>query len=135
MQNEYSLWTRQIELGLLQACERLGTALVAFSPVARGMFADILPDRDAFSPSDFRRNNPRFMDPHFESNKVLIGRFMDFAKGIGEPPASLALAWVLAKGSHVVPIPGTRSVAHLKQHARAAEIKLSEADMQEVAAL
>ncbi len=135
VQNEYSLWTRQIELGLLQACERLGTALVAFSPVARGMFADKLPDRDAFSPGDFRRTNPRFMDPHFAPNKVLVGRFIDLARSMGHPPASLALAWTLAKGSHVVPIPGTRSVEHLKQHARAADVVLNAADLQAIEAV
>jgi aryl-alcohol dehydrogenase-like predicted oxidoreductase len=132
VQNEYSLWTRQVELGLLQACERLGTAFVAFSPLARGMFADSIPDPAMFKPGDFRIQNPRFNAPHYEQNRKAISAFLRLAREMGHAPASLAIAWTLARAEHVIPIPGTRTAAHLKQNAAGAAIKLSEADLRAI---
>jgi aryl-alcohol dehydrogenase-like predicted oxidoreductase len=135
VQNEYSLWTRQVELGLLQACDRLGTTFVAFSPLGRGMFADRAPDPQDFHASDFRRGNPRFNPPHFEANRQAVAAFRRLAKEMGHAPAALAIAWVLARGEHVIPIPGTRSAAHLKQNAAGAAIRLSDADLKAIEAV
>lgn len=135
VQNEYSLWTRQVELGLLQASERLGTSFVAFSPLARGMFADTLPDPAKFSVGDFRVANPRFNAPHFEENRKAVGAFLQLASEMGHAPASLAIAWTLARGKHVIPIPGTRSVAHLRQNAAGAAIRLNDADLKAIEAV
>ncbi|MGE0501051.1 MAG: aldo/keto reductase [Rhizobiaceae bacterium] len=135
VQNEYSLWTRQPELGLLQACERLGAALVAFSPVARGMLTDRPPQPEAFAQTDFRRSNPRFQEPNFSRNAAAVAKFVSFARHRGYSAAALAIAWTLAKGSHVIPIPGTRSADHLRQCAKAAEIALSPSDLAEVEAV
>jgi aryl-alcohol dehydrogenase-like predicted oxidoreductase len=132
VQNEYSLWTRQVELGLLQACARHGTAFVAFSPLARGMFGEPTPDPAKFSPGDFRIANPRFNAPHFEQNRTRVGAFLRLAREMGHAPASLAIAWTLARGDHVIPIPGTRSAAHLKLNAAGAAIRLSESDLQAI---
>ncbi len=129
VQNEYSLWTRLPELGILQATRRLGTALVAFSPVGRGVFSSTPVEPDRFGDGDFRRRNPRFLEPNFRFNSAYIGKFAELAKARGLSPATLALAWVLAQGEHVIPIPGTRSAAHLEENAAAAGIRLSTADM------
>ncbi len=132
VQNEYSLWARQPDLGMLQACKRLGATLVAFSPVARGMFADRMPDPDQFAANDFRRANPRFQEPDFSANVRAIERFGDLARRMGHAPATLAIAWTLSRGSHVIPIPGTRSVGHLRQNAKAADVRLSADDLEAI---
>lgn len=135
VQSEYSLWTRLPELGLIQTCKRLGTTLVPFSPLARGMFANTLPDPAKFSDGDFRRNNPRFVEPNFRRNGDFIARFGALAHGKGTTPAALALAWILAKGDHLIPIPGTRSPAHLAQNIEGARLKLNNTDMDEIEAV
>jgi len=135
VQSEYSLWTRLPELGLVQACGRLGAALVAFSPLARGMFADEMPDPAQFDEKDFRRGNPRFAAPNFSYNRERINHFVAYAQGKGHAPSSLALAWLLARAPHVIPIPGTRSPGHLEQDAAAADIALTAKDVQEIEAI
>jgi len=135
VQNEYSLWTRLPELGLIQACARHGTALVAFSPIGRGMFADVLPDPARFHEKDFRRRNPRFNEPNFGFNKEKVARFNAYAQGKGHSPSSLALAWLLARGPHIIPIPGTRSPQHLEQDAAGADIVLAPKDIEEIEAI
>jgi aryl-alcohol dehydrogenase-like predicted oxidoreductase len=135
VQSEYSLWTRLPELGMLQACKRLGTAFVAFSPVARGMFSHELPSQDVFAKETFRPNNPRFQEPNFGFNAVYFERFRDYAAGKGLSPATLAIAWVLHQGDHIIPIPGTRAAAHLEEDAAAADIKLTAQDMAEIEAI
>lgn len=132
VQNEYSLWTRLPDLGMIQACRRLGVAFVAFSPLGRGMFSDVPPDPKAFADSDFRKTNPRFMEPNFSYNRDAVARFADYARAKGHSPAALALAWVLSRGEHFIPIPGTRSREHLTENATAATIQLSEADLAEI---
>ena len=129
VQNEYSLWTRLPELGLIQMCKRLGTAFVPFSPVARGMFGITPPDIGHFNEKDFRRKNPRFLEPHFSANLKKVAKLRDFAAGRGWSMPALAIAWVLAQGDHLIPIPGTRSPEHLAQDAVGAEIKLSAEDL------
>ena len=132
VQNEYSLWTRLPELGLLQACERLGTAFVAFSPVGRGIFSDSIPEPSKFADSDFRKSNPRFLEPNFSANEARVAQFRAFAREHGWSTAALALAWTLHRCTHIIPIPGTRTAAHLEEDAKAAEIILTSEDMAEI---
>ena len=134
VQSEYSLCTRFPELGLLQACERLGTAFVAFSPLSRGVLSDVVLDPKTF-PDEFRRDMPRFSADNYPRNMAHIERFKAFAKVRGWNPAALANAWVLHRGPHIIPIPGTRSAEHLAQCAAASEVKLSAADMAEIEAI
>jgi aryl-alcohol dehydrogenase-like predicted oxidoreductase len=125
VQAEYSIWTRLPELGMVQACERIGASLVAFSPLGRGMLTDTPPDPTTFHEGDFRRANPRFLEPNFSHNLARVRRFIDYAHGEDLRASTLALAWVLARGPHVIPIPGTRSAAHLAEDAKAAELDLT----------
>ena len=135
VQSEYSLWTRLPELGLVQECERSGTALVAFSPLARGMFgAKPLVPAD-FPPGDFRTANPRFVEPNFSHNLAAADRFRAFAAERGQSPAALAIAWVLHRSPQIVAIPGTRSADHLDDHADAMAITLSAEDMAAIEAV
>lgn len=132
VQNEYSLWTRYPELGLIRACRELGTTFVAFSPLARGMFAEQPLNPESFGDSDFRRGTPRFVEPNFTYNVGQIAAFRDFAHLRGWTTSAAAIAWVLDRGKHVIPIPGTRSAAHLREWADACEIELSEEDREEI---
>ncbi len=129
VQSEYSLATRAPELGLVQACAELGTALVAFSPVARGLLTDRPPTAASVAESAFLKVNPRFVEPHLAANLRLTDRFRDLARELGRPAASLAIAWLLRRGEQVLPIPGTRSPAHLRELALGAEIALSAEDV------
>lgn len=135
VQNEYSLWTRQPELGLIRACAELGVAFVPFSPLARGVFGDVPPDPAAMGPGDFRRGIPRFQEPNYSANLKILEGFRTFAQDRGHPVAALALAWLLARGDHIVPIPGTRSAAHLAEWKDADKIALSPDDMAEIDSL
>ena len=132
VQNEYSLWTRLPELGLLQACAELGTAFVAFSSVGRGIFSNTMPVIDELSEGDFRRSNPRFAEPNYSLNKAIVSKFNDYANSQGMSPATMANAWVLQKGDHVIAIPGTRSPEHLAENAKAADIELTDAQLAEI---
>jgi aryl-alcohol dehydrogenase-like predicted oxidoreductase len=131
VQNEYSLWTRLPELGLLQACERLGTALVAFSPLARGVLSNVTLD-PAVMGSDFRTSIPRFQGANYVANMNYISAFRAYANRRGLEPAALALAWVLARAPHIIPIPGTRTPEHLAENAAATNIHLSTDDIAEI---
>jgi aryl-alcohol dehydrogenase-like predicted oxidoreductase len=132
VQSEYSLWSRQPELGMLQACARLGTSFVAFSPVARGMLTDVPLDPPSFADIDFRKGNPRFTEPNFAWNVERIAAFKSFARQRGWTTAALAIAWTLRQGEHVIPIPGTRSPDHLAENAAATDILLGEEDLREI---
>lgn len=114
VQNEYSLWSRQPELGMIQECARLGVAFVAFSPLARGMMGNAplaLPEvQDAF-----RGRNPRFMEPNFSRNLARIAPFRAFCAERGWSTPATALAWVLGSGDHIIPIPGTRRAERLRE--------------------
>jgi len=133
VQNEYSLWTRQPELGLIQACAELGVAFVPFSPLARGAFGRETLDPATLAPGDFRRTIPRFQPPDWALNLTRIAGFRAFAAERGETVAGLAMAWVLDQGPHLIPIPGTRTADHLRDWAGACEIVLTEADRAEIA--
>jgi aryl-alcohol dehydrogenase-like predicted oxidoreductase len=135
VQNEYSLWTRLPELGVIQACERLGVAFVPFSPVGRGIFSDSPIDPSTFRNTDFRSTNPRFLEPNFSANSSYVARFRAFARERGWSVPALAIAWTLHRGDHLIPIPGTRTVAHLEQDAAAAEIRLAPEDLAAIEAI
>ena len=132
VQNEYSLWTRYPELGMLQTCRELGVAFVPFSPLARGMLSDTFPVPENFEETDFRKNMPRFMEPNFSANCKLISAFRDFAHSRGWSTTGAAMAWVLEQGEHLLPIPGTRSAAHLQEWVGAAEINFNDEDRAEI---
>lgn len=126
VQNEYSLWTRQPELGLLQDCATLGVAFIAFSPLARGVFGHqiIDPNHPDFGP--FRSEMPRFQAENWEENKKQATAFHALAAEHGTTAAALSLAWVLAQGDHVIPIPGSRIAAHISDWAAANDIEVTQ---------
>lgn len=132
VQNEYSLWTRYPELGMIQACKDLGTTFVPFSPLARGMFGQHLLDPSTFTDIDFRSKQPRFLEPDFTANSKHIAKFRDFATTRGWTCAAAALAWILDQGDHLVPIPGTRTAAHLEEWGAATEITFSDKDRNDI---
>ena len=116
VQTEYSLWTRNPEIAVLEACRELGAAFVAFSPVARGYLTDTLPDIDRLDAKDIRRGMPRFEPAHWASNLRLREGVVAIAREQGCSMAQLALAWVLARGEHVLAIPGTTKLEHLRDN-------------------
>lgn len=132
VQSEYSLQTRAPELGLVQACAELGATLVAFSPVGRGLLTDAPPGPEQVAASEFLRVNPRFMEPNLAANLRQIAGFRALAADLGTSAAALAIAWALSRGPGIVPIPGTRSAAHLRELAAGAELKLGPADLARV---
>ncbi|PZX11216.1 aryl-alcohol dehydrogenase-like predicted oxidoreductase [Palleronia aestuarii] len=129
VQSEYSLGVRAPELGLVQACETLGTALVAFCPVGRGLLTDTPPDRTRAAASAFLKENPRFVEPNLSANLTATDRFRAVAADMGLPAASLAIAWLLRSSAQVIPIPGTRDASHLAELAKGATVELSAEDM------
>jgi aryl-alcohol dehydrogenase-like predicted oxidoreductase len=116
VQSEYSLWTRNPEVAVLDECRRLGVAFVAFSPLGRGFLAGGVTDPATLLPKDLRRDMPRFTEPHFGANARLLAPYRALAEQAGCTPAQLALAWLLHKAPHVIPIPGTTSIDHLAQN-------------------
>jgi aryl-alcohol dehydrogenase-like predicted oxidoreductase len=132
VQSEYSLWTRNPELGLIQACAEAGALLVAFSPLGRGYLSGLLQDVETFAEKDFRHANPRFQGVNWRRNRDRLKAYLKLAGHWGMKPATLAIAWTLAKALHVAPIPGTRTAAHLEDCAAAAEIDLSETQLAEL---
>ena len=135
VQTEYSLWTRNPEIAVLDACRELGAAFVAFSPVARGFLAGSLRDVAVLEPKDLRRNMPRFEPANFAANLKLLDGFTAIAAELQCTPAQLALAWVLSRGEHVLAIPGTTKLAHLRENAAAADIGLSASTLARLDAL
>lgn len=126
LQSEYSLWVRNPEIAVLEACAELGTALVAFSPVGRGFLADPPADPARFHETDMRRSLfPRFGPDFYPQNLLLLDEARAIAREAECSVAQLALAWTLAKGEHIIPIPGTTSQAHLGENHDAAHIQLT----------
>jgi aryl-alcohol dehydrogenase-like predicted oxidoreductase len=132
VQSEYSLWTRNPELGLIQACAELDALLVAFSPLGRGYLSGLLQSVETFGDNDFRHSNPRFQSLNWLRNRERLHAFLGLANSWGLKPATLAIAWTLAKAAHVVPIPGTRAAHHLEECAAATKINLSDAQLAEI---
>jgi len=128
VQNEYSLWTRNPELGLLDACSELNVALVAFSPLGRGFLACNSNTAFDFAPGDLRRMMPRFQSPHLQKNLALLARLETLAAAANCTSAQLALAWLLQRSPRVVPIFGTTSIDHLRENIHASNVTLA-ADM------
>jgi aryl-alcohol dehydrogenase-like predicted oxidoreductase len=135
VQNEYSPWSRNVELGLLAAAEELGVALVAFSPTARGFLAGRIGSTDDLAENDLRRTMPRFQAENLAQNLALYERFNALAAGLGCTPAQLSLAWLLTRSERVVPIPGTTSLDHLRENFAAAAITLTAEVTEEIDAL
>ena len=124
VQTEYSLWTRNPEIAVLQACRELGAAFVAFSPVARGFLCGAPLDVANFDAKDIRRSMPRFTPEHHAANLALLPAYHALARDAGCSPAQLALAWLLHKAPHIIPIPGTTSVPHLLDDLAAVDVQL-----------
>jgi aryl-alcohol dehydrogenase-like predicted oxidoreductase len=125
LQSEYSLWTRDVEAEVLPTLRELGIGLVAYSPIGRGMLAGRFSSPDELAPDDWRRGAPRFQGENFARNLELVERVKGLAKDKGCTPAQLALAWLLARGPDIVPIPGTSSIARLDENAKALDVKLT----------
>ncbi|MDO8910236.1 MAG: aldo/keto reductase [Phenylobacterium sp.] len=135
LQTEYSPWTRNPEIAVLQACKDLGVTFVAFSPVGRGFLAGGASNPAAFQEGDMRLGMPRFQGEAFAANLKIFEAFASLAKAAGCTPAQLCLAWLLAKDETLVPIPGTANPDHMLENAGAAAIKLSAETMAQVEAL
>lgn len=129
VQNEYSLWSRNPELGMLDATRESGVAFIAFSPVARGFLSRGVADPDALDQKDLRRTMPRFQPEHWARNAALLPKWHALADTAECTPAQLALAWLLSRGDHVVPIPGTTSLPHLIEDLAAAELAIAPATL------
>jgi aryl-alcohol dehydrogenase-like predicted oxidoreductase len=132
LQTEYSLWTRNPEIAVLQACRELGVAFVAFSPVGRGFLAGGLKDVSTLDAKDIRRAMPRFSPENYARNLELFEGLQRIAQARGCTAAQLSLAWLLAQGEDIVPIPGTTSVAHLEEDLAAADLQLDAATLAEL---
>lgn len=135
VQTEFSLWTRNVELGVLETTSELGISLVAFSPVARGALGGQLKDPSTLGEKDLRRSHPRFSDEHWPKNLALIERFDAIARREGCQPAQIALAWLLAQGDHIHAIPGTTSIEHMRENFAATEVSPSDQALREAGKL
>ncbi|HTX59382.1 MAG TPA: aldo/keto reductase, partial [Verrucomicrobiae bacterium] len=133
VQNEWSLWSRDLEENdQLAAAREAGAGIVAYSPLGRGFLSGTITAREQFAPDDFRRTSPRFSEEHFAKNLELVERVGELAKRKGATAAQIALAWVLAQGDDVVPIPGTKRVSYLAENLRAVELELSPEELAEL---
>jgi aryl-alcohol dehydrogenase-like predicted oxidoreductase len=125
LQSEYSLFTRDVEDEILPALRELGIGLVPYSPFGRGMLTGAIASVDELAPNDFRRHNPRFQGENFTRNRTIAEQVAEVAREAGITPSQLALAWVLAQGDDVVPIPGTKRVKYLEENVRAVDVRLA----------
>jgi aryl-alcohol dehydrogenase-like predicted oxidoreductase len=132
VQSEYSLWTRLPELGMIQTCAELGTAFVPFSPLGRGILSDVDLDPASFTGKDIRATNPRFAGRNFRQNMDYVRRLRAFAHARGWTTAATAIAWTLQQGEHLIPIPATRTAAHLAEWIGADEIAFTPEDRAEL---
>ena len=133
LQTEYSLWSREPEKEILPACRELGISFVAYSPLGRGFLAGRFKSPEDLTPDDWRRNAPRFQAENFERNLELVRRVEEIAKRKGCKPSQLVLAWVLAQGEDIIPIPGTTHKAHLEENLAALNVALSAEDLNQLA--
>ena len=132
LQNEWSLWSRELEDGILPVCRELGVGVVPFSPLGRGFLTGDITSPDDFAPDDFRRGLPRFQGENFQRNLDLVAEIKVLADARGVTPAQLALAWLLAQGDDVVPIPGTKRPGRLAENIGAAMITLTAEEMRRI---
>jgi aryl-alcohol dehydrogenase-like predicted oxidoreductase len=134
VQTEFSLWTRDVEQEVLPTLRELGIGLVAYSPLGRGFLSGRFSSPDELAENDFRRYGPRFTGENLEHNLELARRIRELAEQRGITPGQLALAWVLAQGEEIVPIPGTKRRSYLEENLAAAEVDLKQADLAEIEA-
>jgi aryl-alcohol dehydrogenase-like predicted oxidoreductase len=132
LQTEYSLWTRDPEDEVLPLCRELGIGFVAYSPLGRGFLTGRFRAFDDLPEDDYRRNSPRFQGENFQRNLDLVGRVEDIARRKKCTPAQLALAWLLAQGEDVVPIPGTKQRRYLEENVHALDVELTGSDLEEI---
>lgn len=132
LQTEYSLWTRDVEDGILDTCRELGIAFVAYAPLGRGFLTGAIPNRDALAADDWRRDNPRFSDQALAENARFLELLRDIAARKGATEAQVALAWVLAQGEDVFIIPGTRRIERLKENLGAWKVQLTPEELSEI---
>ena len=132
LQTEYSLWSREPEDEILATCRELGIGFVAYSPLGRGFLTGQIKRFEDFPPDDYRRQSPRFQGENFQKNLELVQRIEEIADNKGCKPSQLALAWVLAQGEDIVPIPGTKRRQYLQENAAAADIVLTPEDLQQI---
>ena len=135
LQTEYSLWSRDPEGQLLATCRELGIGFVAYSPLGRGFLTGRFRSIDDLEPNDWRRQNPRFQGGNFQKNLDVVARVQTLARAVGCTPAQLALAWLLAQGDDIVPIPGSTRAERVQENAGAVSVRLSPADLASLAAL
>jgi aryl-alcohol dehydrogenase-like predicted oxidoreductase len=134
LQTEYSLWTRDVEAEILPTCRELGIGFVPYSPLGRGFLSGRFTSPDDLDSSDFRRHGPRFTGDNLDANLKLAAKVAEIAEGKGVTPAQLALAWVLAQGDDIVPIPGTKRREYLEQNAAAVDVELTDDDLARIEA-
>ena len=132
LQSEYSLWSRDMEDETLPACREMGVGFVPYSPLGRGFLTGQIKSPDDFEEGDMRRNSPRFQGENFRRNLELVAKIEDMARQKGVKPSQLALAWVLAQGPDVVPIPGTKRRTYLEENADALDVALTDADLAQI---
>jgi aryl-alcohol dehydrogenase-like predicted oxidoreductase len=132
LQSEYSLWSRDVEHDALPVCRELGVGLVAYSPLGRGFLTGAIRSTDQLDPGDWRRHNPRFQADNLPANLALVNAIGQIAQERGCTPAQLALAWLLSRDPHIVPIPGTRRIERLEENAGATAITLSEGEQRRI---
>ena len=132
LQSEYSLLTRDAEGEILETIRELGITFVPYSPLARGLVTATVDDKDKLAPDDFRRTLPRFDDEHWQNNKQLADDFAEYAQSKNCTPAQLALAWVLAQGDDMIPIPGTKRRKYLEENAAAVDLLLNKNDLEKI---
>jgi aryl-alcohol dehydrogenase-like predicted oxidoreductase len=132
VQSEYSLWTREPEEGILPTCRELGVGLVPYSPLGRGFLTGTVRTLEGLAPNDFRRGVPRFQPEHLERNLAALQRLTEISQRKGCTTAQLALAWVLAQGPDLVPIPGTKRRRYLEENVAAVDVRLTPSDLQEI---
>jgi aryl-alcohol dehydrogenase-like predicted oxidoreductase len=135
VQSEYSLWTRDPEEGLLQTCRELGVGFVPYSPLGRGFLTGQIKRFEDFEPEDYRRNSPRFQGENFQKNLDLVARLQGLAAKRGCTPSQLALAWVLAQGHDLAPIPGTKRRDRLDENLGSIDLALTPAELEELGGL
>ena len=134
VQSEYSLWSRDVEADVLPACRALGIGFVPYSPLGRGFLTGQLPSSATLAPDDYRHSLPRFQPPAMAANAHMVAELQRLAAARGATAAQLALAWLLAQGTDIVPIPGARSLAHLEENVAAAQLALSGAELAAIGA-